>query len=677
MLGVVRSRRNPPGRWGLLGSTAEGTRRGGRADRQPRLVLRFAVVTALGLALAGALILAVIRDIDQRHAVNAASERSHFVADTFLRGVIRPSDIAAPVRGRRRLHLDQLMHRYVLIDGALRVSLVGSGDRITYSTDHRLIGRPTGDRSKLADVRQGSIVSHVTDVPTLAAGGSVKALVSNIPIALRHGKVAIVSIEQDYTPIAAAARESLLPVAGVLELALIILFVLLLPALARASRRLRTYVAEIHHQASHDALTGLSNRVALNENLASALRDAGDDTHVAVLLIDLDRFKEVNDSLGHDAGDELLREIARRLVETAGDAPVSRLGGDEFAIVLPNTTAREAIALAYKMRRSIEEPCSIRDVPVSVDASIGVALAPTDGREVGQLIRRADVAMYAAKQARAGVLRYDATTDRNDANKLVLMTELRVAVERGELDVYYQPIVATSTGVLKKVEALVRWRHPTRGLIPPSEFIPLAEHTRLIIDLNQVVLREAVRQCAVWRRHGVDLGVTVNMTVLDLLERSLAQDIDKTLTAAGFPASALTIEITEGAFMQEPERVRRTLDALRALGVRVAIDDFGTGYSSLSYLKDLPVDVLKIDRSFISGLPASEANTAIVAAAIELSHRLGLQVVAEGVETDDQYDCLETLGCDLIQGYIISPPVPAASLSDMMEEASKPASKAA
>ncbi len=645
---------------------------GGRdADRQPRLVLRFAIVTALGLALAGALILAVVREIDQRQAVRAATEHSHFVAETFLRGVMRPTDAVGPVQAGRRKQLDRLMQRYVLIDGAIRVSLVGSGDRITYSTDHRLIGAVAGNHAELADVRRGSILSHVASVPTEDTRHTMKALVSSIPVAVGGDKVVVVSIEQDYAPVAAAARASLLPVAGVLELALIVFFVLLLPALARASRKLRAHVAEIHYQASHDSLTGLPNREALHDNVTAALSASREGEHVAVLIIDLDRFKEVNDSLGHDAGDELLRDIAGRLLEIAGEAPVSRLGGDEFAIVLANTTPHQAVELGHALRRSIEAPGSIRGIPVSVDASVGIALAPDDGSDVGQLIRRADVAMYAAKQARAGVLRYDAAIDRTDASKLVLMTELRVAVERGELEVHYQPIVTAGAGMLKKVEALVRWRHPAKGMLLPGAFIPLAEHTRLIIDLNQFVLREALRQCAIWRRLGIDLGVTVNFTVLDLLERSFASDIEETLRAAGFPPSALTIEITEGAFVQEPDRVRRTLETLRALGVQVALDDFGTGYSSLSYLKDLPVDMLKIDRSFVSDLPASEASMAIVAAAIELSHRLGLSVVAEGVETDEQYDCLEELGCDLIQGFVVSPPVAASALASMMEEASR------
>ncbi len=638
---------------------------------EPRLVLRFAIVTAVGLALAGAMILAVVREIDQRHAVRAATDRAHFTAETFLRNVLRPGDVDAPVRGERRQELDRLMRRYALSDGALRISLVGTAGTITYSTDHRRIGARAGDRAGLAEARAGSIVSQVKNVPAAGRPGEVKALVATVPIALAHDTVGVVSIEQDYGPIAADARESLLPVAGVLELALLALFVLLLPALARASRRLRAYVVEIRYRATHDSLTGLSNREALQENLGIALHGREDGSHVAVLLIDLDRFKEVNDSLGHDAGDELLGEIARRLERVAGEAPVSRLGGDEFALVLRATTPQAAVELGHAVRHSIEAPASIGGIPVSVDASVGIALAPDDGSDVSQLVRRADVAMYAAKEARAGVLRYEAATDRNDAAKLVLMTELRVAVERRELEVHYQPIVTADTGTLRKVEALVRWRHPTQGLLPPGAFIPLAEHTRLVVDLNRLVLEDAVRQCEIWRRRGAELGVAVNISVLDLLERTFAADIEGVLRGAGFPASALTIEITEGAFVQEPERVRRTLEPLRALGVQVAIDDFGTGYSSLSYLKELPVDLLKIDRSFVTDLPGSEASTAIVAAAIELSHRLGLTVVAEGVEDELQYECLADLGCDLIQGYVVSPPVSASGFSALLAQASR------
>jgi diguanylate cyclase (GGDEF)-like protein len=641
------------------------------AGREPRLVLRFTVVAAVGLALAGGLILVIVREVDQREAVHAATERARFVSETLLRETLRPADALEPVRGERRSELDRVMRRRILIDGALRVSVVGVGDRITYSTDHRRIGTLAVDPVTISQARGGSIVSRVGQVPDVGSDDTVKALVSSIPVRLSAKTVAVVSIEQDYAPIAASAHKSLLAVAGALELALVLLFVFLVPSLARASRRLRTYLEEIRYRATHDSLTGLSNREALHENLAEALRSRAPTDCVAVLLIDLDRFKEVNDTLGHDAGDELLRELARRLVAVAGAAPVSRLGGDEFAIVLSGATPTQTIELGDAVRRTVEAPTFIRGIPVSVEASVGVAIAPDDGDYMGQLVRRADVAMYAAKQGRAGVLRYDPETDLNDASKLVLMTELRAAVERGEIEVHYQPVVTAAGGTLRSAEALVRWRHPTKGLLRPDTFLPLAEHTRLVIDLTRTVLDQATRQCSIWRRHGSDIGVAVNLTVLDLLEPSIVSLVDDTLRDAGLPPSALTIEITESAFMKEPERVRSTLDALRALGIRIAIDDFGTGYSSLSYLRDLPVDVLKIDRSFIVDLVENDANTAIVAATIDLAHRLGLTVVAEGVDEDAQFDCLEELGCDLIQGYLISAPVSASALSRLMETASR------
>ncbi len=645
--------------------------------RQPRLALRFAVVTALGLAGAGALILAVVRGQDERQAVDAASERAHFVAETFLSGLIRPSDATLPVTGARRRELDRLIRRHVLIDGALRVNLVGVRGTITYSTDHRLIGTRGRGGTHLVDAREGTIVSTVTETAAPDRAGSVKALVSMIPVSVGPSGTAVVAIEQDYGPITTAARRSLVPVAAVLEVALVLLFVLLLPALVRATRRLRQYVEEIRYQSRHDLLTALQNREAIHEVIAAALAERPDDAHVGVLLVDLDRFKEVNDALGHDAGDELLREIARRLVVVPGVGPVARLGGDEFAVVLERTTPEEAIAVGDALRRAIEAPATVRGIPVSVDASVGLALGPDDGADVGQLVRHADVAMYVAKGARAGVVRYDSAADSNDANKLSLMTELRVAVERSELEVHYQPIVEVAGGRLAKVEALVRWNHPTRGLLMPGAFVPLAEHTRLITLLNGYVLREAVAQCARWRRRGAEIGVAVNVTVFDLLAPTYAADVEDALVSAGLPPEELTIEITEGAFAQEPDRVRHTLETLRSLGVKVAIDDFGTGYSSLSYLKDLPVDVLKIDRSFVVDLPGSEASEAIVAAAIELSHRLGLIVVAEGVEEGDQWDCLEGLGCDLIQGYAISKPVSAAGLARLMEAAASSAVRAA
>jgi diguanylate cyclase (GGDEF)-like protein len=611
-----------------------------------------------------------VREVDQRQAVRSAADRAHFVSETLLRESLTERDATTPARGTGLHRLDVLMRRRVLLDGALRVSVISPRNEVTYSTDHRDIGTlvPSPDVRR---ARAGTVVSTVSSVPSVGGDGTTKALVSFFPLQVGPKTVAVVSIEQRYAPIAAAAKTALLPVAGALELALILLFVLLVPGLARASRSLRDYVAEIRYRATHDALTGLSNREALYEHLAEALGARQPSESVAVLLIDLDRFKEVNDTLGHDAGDELLCDIAGRVSELAGEARVYRLGGDEFAIVVADTTPQAALELADRVRKGIEAPAAVRGIPISVDASIGVAVAPDDGMDVSQLVQHADVAMFVAKQGRAGVMRYHVTIDRNDASKLVLMTELRAAVERGELEVHYQPLVTASSTTLRSAEALVRWRHPTRGLLAPGAFLPLAEHTRLIVDLTRHVLAQAVAQTAVWNREGAEFSVAVNVSVLDLLDPLFVSHVSSTLRKAGFPARCLTIEITEGAFMQEPEKVRRTLNSLRSLGIRIAIDDFGTGYSSLSYLRDLPVDILKIDRSFICDLPRSDASLAIVAAAVELAHRLGLKVVAEGVETDAQRQCLDALGCDLVQGYLVSPPVSASAFTGLVEQSSR------
>ena len=473
------------------------------SDRQPRLVLRFAVVTALGLALAGALILAVVREIDQRQAVRSATDRAHFVAETFLRGVIRPADALAPVRGKRRSNLDRLMRRYVLIDGALRVSVDRSDQQ-----DHVLDRSPADRHARRRPPGSGGGPGRLDPVPRRRAcrlsrgGGSVKALVSSLPVSLARGKVAVVSIEQNYAPIAANARESLFPVAGVLELALLLLFVLLLPALGRTSRRLKSYVEEIRYQSRHDALTGLSNREALHENVTAALQARADGEHVAVLLIDLDRFKEVNDSLGHDAGDELLCELARRLVEVAGDAPVSRLGGDEFAIVLAGNDpvqgrrVRAGAAAQHRgSRLDPRHPCVGRREHRH-RARPGRRKSTSASSSAGPTSRCTSPSRHGPASS--------ATTrrpDRNDASKLVLMIGAsrggRARRARGALsaDRPHEP-----RGTLSKVEALVRWRHPTKGMLQPGSFIPLAEHTRLVIALNRFVLAESVRQCGIWRQ---------------------------------------------------------------------------------------------------------------------------------------------------------------------------------
>jgi diguanylate cyclase (GGDEF)-like protein len=636
--------------------------------REPRLVLRFAVITAVGLAVAGAVILLVVRHLDTEQAQVAATDKARLVAESVLRDHLRPEDARAPVRGERRRELDDLARRLVLIDGGLRLSLVGRGGRVTYSTDHARIGERARHAGHVAEARNGAIVSEVDDVPDVGSPRTRRALVVYVPVSLAGSAPAVVVLEQDYGPIQRAASESLLPIAGVLEVTLVALFALLVPTLARASRRLRNHVEEISYRAAHDALTGLPNRTMLLDELECVLARRPVGTTVAVLLLDLDRFKEVNDSLGHDAGDELLCAISERLREAVPAGLMTRLGGDEFAMLLPDTSRDTALAAALELRRVIAEPLAVRGVPAWIDASVGVALAPEHGEDTTELLRHADVAMYTAKHSRSGVALYDPALDPNDASRLVLMTELREAIELGELDVYYQPVTEVSSGVVTSVEALVRWHHPVHGLLPPDAFLPLASHTGLILGVNRLVAREAIRQSAAWQAAGIDLGVAVNVTVLDLLDRDFVDDVRTMLEEHGLPPQHLTIEITEDVLMQEPERVDRTVSRLRSAGIRVVIDDFGTGYSSLAYLSRLPVDGLKIDKSFVQALPGDRASWAIVRSVVELAERLGLDVVAEGVETAEQADAVEEAGCDRIQGYLVAPPVPAHELEAWMAD---------
>jgi diguanylate cyclase (GGDEF)-like protein len=385
---------------------------------------------------------------------------------------------------------------------------------------------------------------------------------------------------------------------------------------------------------------------------------------VAVLMLDLDRFKSVNDTFGHPGGDELLRRLADRLVgEAESDLLVARLGGDEFAVLAPGRTAREAVEVAREVRSIAGEPFTLDGVPLAVDASVGVALSPEDGVDADTLLRRADVAMFAAKGRRLGVARYDESFDTSDREGLALMSQLRGGLERGEIVLHFQPKFDLRGNALCGVEALVRWQHPEEGLIPPGAFVPYAEQSGLTRELTRRVLELAVEQATAWRRSGTPIPVAVNVTMFDLLDDAFADELATLLERRSLPPADLQLELTESAVMSEPERVLDMLRQVSALGVGLAVDDFGTGYSSLAHLGRLPVDTIKIDRSFVSTMAEDEGNRAIVAATIDLGHALGLRVVAEGIETAETAEELRTLGCDVGQGFGLGQPVPADEVS--------------
>ncbi|HZU14909.1 MAG TPA: EAL domain-containing protein [Chloroflexota bacterium] len=431
----------------------------------------------------------------------------------------------------------------------------------------------------------------------------------------------------------------------------------------------RNFEETLRHQAHHDPLTGLPNRTLLHDRLGHALESAHrHDRSLALLLMDLDHFKEINDTFGHHSGDLLLKEVARRLCAALREADtVARLGGDEFAILLEETDSLAAEAVARKVLAAVAQPYTLDGFRVDVKTSIGIALYPEHGGDRETLLRRADVAMYVAKRSQWGYARYDAALDQYNPERLALVAELREAIARDELILHYQPKVDLRAETINGVEALVRWVHPRRGLVPPDQFITAAEESGLITPLTIWVVERALKQARIWHEVGLDLPVAVNLSARNLHDPDLVSVMSQLLDEAGADASWLRLEITESAIMTDTDRALETLSGLRDLGITVSIDDFGTGYSSLAYLQRLPVDEIKIDRSFISNLASNEENNFIVHAIVDLGHNLGLRIVAEGVEDQQTLSVLRAMGSDLVQGYFFSRPLPPESLVQWLE----------
>jgi len=442
--------------------------------------------------------------------------------------------------------------------------------------------------------------------------------------------------------------------------------------LASSLNHMRGGIAEresrILKLAYEDPLTDLANRSRFNRELARAIGEASQGTlKLAILMMDLDRFKYVNDTLGHGVGDHVLREVSLRLEQTVTGAEcIARLGGDEFAILIRLSDDTDCTGIARQIIAALEAPFMYQEQQLDVGTSIGIAHYPEHGRDAQTLVRNADIAMYAAKRDKTGYAIYDPHYDTSQQEHLSLLGELRRAVERDELRLYYQPKVSLHSANVSAVEALIRWQHPERGLVPPAMFIPFAEHTGYIKLLTRWVIREAMRQCGEWLRQGMRLQVSVNISARDLMNRDLPTEVAALLAEHGVPPALLCLEITESGFMEDPAHAQRVLDRLDELGVRLSIDDYGTGYSSLSYIMRLPVQELKIDRSFISRMAADEEISTIVRSTIELGHNLGLKVVAEGVEDLSVWNMLRSLGCDDAQGYFMSRPLEPGALAAWM-----------
>jgi diguanylate cyclase (GGDEF)-like protein len=449
-----------------------------------------------------------------------------------------------------------------------------------------------------------------------------------------------------------------------LDSAPMLLPLLALPMIAVQRAGRQALIAE--RLALHDALTGLPNRVLFRTRTRHAIHVAGRaGTGVAVMLLDLDRFKEINDTLGHHYGDEVLRQVGERLSGLLSEEDtVARLGGDEFAVLLRSVeTPAAGVAVAAAVRRAIAEHFDVAGVRLELGASVGIASYPDHGQDVDVLMQRADVAMYQAKEGRTGVERYVPELDGNSVQRLALAGDLRAALEREEFVLHYQPKVDLRTDAVAGAEVLLRWAHPVHGWLPPDEFIPLAEHTGVIVPLTNYVFEHALRQMGAWRAQGLDIGVAVNLSARTLIERDLPDRIEAMCQRWAVPTNRLVLEITESMVVADPARALPILARLHELGVEIAVDDFGTGFSSMDYLKRLPVKEVKIDRSFVTTMATDARDAAIVRCTIDLARSLGLRVVAEGVETPNVRARLTTLGCDQAQGFSFSRALPAAEFT--------------
>lgn len=436
---------------------------------------------------------------------------------------------------------------------------------------------------------------------------------------------------------------------------------------AQAEVELRAQAELNRHQALHDPLTDLPNRTLFRERVDREIRRSRGERHgAAVILIDLDRFKEVNDTLGHQSGDALLIGLAQRLRQSVRqNDTVARLGGDEFGLLAPGVDSEaDALALAALIHEALAAPVPVGELELEVTASAGIALFPQHADDVEALIRRADVALYRSKESRASTV-YSPDHDHYSPTRLKLLTGLRRAIANREIVVAYQPQVSASTGLVASVEALVRWQHPELGLVMPDQFIPLAEHTDLIRPLTLHVLETAVAQCRDWRVRGWDVGVAVNITGRDLLDAGFPDEVVACLARHDVASRKLELEITENTILSDPQRAVSVMTRLRNAGVRLAIDDFGAGNSSLGYLSRLPVDVLKIDKSFVLHMAQGSSAASIVRSTIELGHNLGLEVIAEGVETEERRRQLIELRCDVTQGFLHGKAMPAGEVEKL------------
>jgi diguanylate cyclase (GGDEF)-like protein len=662
-----------------------------RRVRGSGLLVRFAVISA-ALTIAVGLVLSQVLSaaIAQR-----AREQAEWTATVTLRlGVqsqLSRTDLAngfdptrlATVEAAVRTAQSELQHRSSDVGDLdpVRLNIMNLAGTIVYSDDHDLIGTHSSS-DELPEALRGHVVSgFASSADDSSAGAGARRLLEvYVPMQFSDADApeGVMELYLPYAPVAAEIADGVRTLTITLAISLAVFWAVMFRFMTGVARRLRrqnedlrSSVERNRHQARHDSLTGLANRVQLRDRMEQALAASADTGElVAVLLIDLDRFKEINDSLGHSYGDALLRQVGPRLRSILRERDVvARLGGDEFAVLLPAVDGvAEARTVAERLREALHRRFDVEGVALDVEVSVGIAVSPMHGADAEELLRNADIAMYVAKEVKAGAVVFEPAEHVTAPSRLNVLGDLRRALDTdGELLLHYQPKFTLDGRHIEGLEALLRWQHPERGMVPPGEFIPVAEGTGIILRLTERVLGLALTQMRRWLDEGHPVPVAVNLSTRCLMDADLPDLVAVLLAQHRVPARLLRLEVTESAVMGDAARCLDVLQRLHDLGVHLSIDDFGTGYSSMAYLRQLPVDELKIDRSFVMGMTDTQQDAVLVRTAIDLGHNLGLTVVAEGVEGAEHVAALQELGCDIAQGFHFARPMPSEDIGPLLD----------
>lgn len=623
--------------------------------RQSGIVRRFAAPSLLVAIILGVgLWYMIARDI-RSNAIDRAAHSGALLVRTAVDDAIGGDALGDGLTAATSNRLDGITNRGKA-DHTLEGLIVRNGrGAVVYSSLDGVV-EASGEVPPSAMAR--TTVTSTTIAVTVPLGGTE-----------RPQRRAAAEIRLPFAPVGASIAAQKRRLAMWMAVAFVALFSVVLAVATKVFRGLWRQVEQHQFDALHDPLTRLPNRTLFNDRADQRARERRRDGHdAAVMLVDLDRFKEVNDTLGHRSGDLLLAEVARRLsARLRNSDTVARLGGDEFGILLPIVDGIDgATRVVESLRKSIAAPFVIDGVSLTIGASVGVAMMDEHGHGAETLLQRADRAMYQAKKNRSGHAFYDPSLSGDERDDLALVSDLRRAIARGELRLHYQPKAQLSNSDIRSVEALVRWQHPERGLLAPNLFVPLAERSGLIRQLTYWVLDEAMRQTREWADEGRGLKVAVNLSQQSLLDESMPDEIARVLERQRVPARALEIEITESALVSDLGAANAALTKLHEMGITLSIDDYGTGHSSLAHVRSLPISCIKIDRSFVAGMLVDAKDATIVRSTIELARDLGIGVVAEGVETMEEWDALVELGCLVAQGYLISRPKPGPELGQWL-----------